>query len=169
MTNGPGGLRVGAFARVDVGLAACLLALVAVFDAPSRAEPVVSVAIPVPLGPIYPGGAIGDEQLVDKKFRAGITRMAVHQTREGVVGKVARRVLLPGQPIPLSALKDAELVTPGHVVTVMYRSEGLEITARAMPLQPGKLGDVVTCRNVESGALFRAQVFAEGVVHVGGY
>ena len=38
----------------------------------------------------------------------------VYEAREALVGKVARRTLLPGQPIPISAIRDPYLVIAGQ-------------------------------------------------------
>lgn len=133
----------------------------------AAADNTVAVAVPVPAVAIYPGQQIGEEQIVDKKFAPSITRADVHQTRRTVVGKVARKVLLPGRPIPNIALKDVEPVSAGQPVTVVFSSEGIEILGRGTALQPGKLGDVISVRNIDSGVVIRASIESEGTVRVG--
>jgi len=151
------------------GVTTAIAAGAVVGDSNSASKQVVSsgVPIPVPTVVIYPGAPIGNDQLTDKLFRHSITRAAVHQTRVSVIGKVARRVLLPGKPIPVVALKEAEAVEAGQAVAVIYSAEGIEIVGRAVPLQSGKVGDIVPVRNLDSGLVVRAVVNSDGTVRVG--
>ncbi|MGL4395222.1 MAG: flagellar basal body P-ring formation chaperone FlgA [Hyphomicrobium sp.] len=125
------------------------------------------IVVPVAVSAIYPGAPIRDDQIVEKNYRSVAARAQIVLRREDVVGKVARRVILPGQPILLMALKDMELVTAGQSVTLMYAADGVEITGRAVALQAGKKGETISVRNIDSGVAVRAVVAAEGFVTVG--
>jgi len=58
---------------------------------------------PVPRAVVYPGDTVADELLVPRAFIARtVARQTVFEAREAVIGKVARRTLLPGQPIPIT-------------------------------------------------------------------
>ena len=151
--------------RRGVWLTVCL-ALLAGPARPARGEEQM-VAVPVPAAAIYPGTPISDEQIVDKSYRESISRAAVHQNRNSVVGRTARRVLMPGRPIPITALKESEPVASGQQVTVVFAHGGIEITGRGIALQSGRTGELISVRNVDSGVVIRAVVDSDGTVHVG--
>jgi flagella basal body P-ring formation protein FlgA len=127
------------------------------------------VEVPVPNITIYPGDVIGDSLLVDKNFavRPGQS-WPVYKSRDELVGKVARRTLLPGKPIPLNSTREADVISQGRPVEIVFQSGGLTITGRAMPLQSGRVGDVLSLRNLDSGAMIKGTVQADGTVRVNG-
>ena len=125
--------------------------------------------VPVPNITIYPGDVIGDNLLVDKSFAVQTGQnWPVHKSRDELVGKIARRTLLPGKPIPLNSTREAETISQGKPVTIVFQAGGLIITGQAIPMQPGRVGDVLSLRNVDSGAMIRGIVQADGTVRVSG-
>jgi len=137
--------------------------------ASARTAGAQELELPVPRAIIYPGDVISDELLVARAFIAHtVARAATCETREALIGKVAKRTLLPGQPIPLSAIRDAYLVTQGKTVMVVFEHGGLMITTNAQALQNGGSGDVVTLRNLDSGAVIKGTVAANGSVRLDG-
>ena len=148
------------------GLAMAILLLLMLLLAvqPARAA---ELELPVPRVTLYPGDVIGDDQLVERAFIAHtVTRSAVYETREMVVGKVARRTLLPGQPIPVNGIRDPYVVIQGKAAMVVFEAAGLTITANAMALQNGGIGDVVSLRNVDSGTIIKGTVASDGTVRL---
>jgi flagella basal body P-ring formation protein FlgA len=125
--------------------------------------------VPVPNITIYPGDVIGNNLLVDKSFsvRAGQS-WPVYKSRDELVGKVARRTLVPGRPIPLNSTREADVISQGKPVLIVFQSGGLIITGQAVPLQSGGVGDVLSVRNVDSGATIKGVVQADGTVRVSG-
>src|SRR6185295_4381864 len=77
-------------------------------------SPIVQAAdleLPVPRVTIYPGDVIGEEHLTERAFIAHtVARSTVFDARQAVVGKVARRTLLPGQPILIAGVRDPYVV-----------------------------------------------------------
>jgi flagella basal body P-ring formation protein FlgA len=140
-----------------------LVALLAV--SPLRAA---ELELPVPRATIYPGDVIGEEHVVERAFIAHtVARATVYDRRQAVVGKVARRTLLPGQPIPIAGTREPFVVAQGNMALVVFATTGLTITTNAMALQNGSIGDVVTLRNLESGAIIRGTVASDGTVRLG--
>jgi flagellar basal body P-ring formation protein FlgA len=145
-------------------IAASLLALLANAQPLGAAE----LALPVPRVTIYPGDVISEDQLTDRAFIAHtVARATVHEAREGVVGKVARRTLLPGQPIPTNGIRDPYVVTQGKTALVVLEYGGLTITTSALALQNGGIGDEVSLRNVDSGTIIKGTVASDGTVRLG--
>lgn len=131
--------------------------------------PQQEMLLPVPAVTIYPNDEINEEHIMDRAFIAAtVTRGSVQEDRRSVVGKVARRTLLKGQPIPVNALREPYLVVTGKPATVVFEEGGLSITGQATALQSGAVGDVVSLRNTESGLQLRGVVTKDGTVRVGG-
>ena len=94
---------------------------------------------------------------------------AVVDAREALVGKVARRTLLPGQPIPVDGVREPYVVNQGKTAVVVFEAGGLTITASALALQTGGIGDLVQSANVDSGKVIKGTVAADGTVRVAGH
>jgi flagella basal body P-ring formation protein FlgA len=85
-----------------------------------------------------------------------------------VIGKMARRTLLPGTAIPLAGIDVPRLVVNGAQVTLVYIDGGLSISAVGMALQDGAAGDAVKVRNDDSGVTITGVVQPDGAVRVSG-
>ena len=133
---------------------------------PARAA---ELELPVPRLTLYPGDVIGDDQIMERAFIAHtVARSTIHEAREALVGKVARRTLLPGQPIPINGVRDPYVVTQGKNALVVFEAGGLTITTNAMALQNGGIGDLVTLRNIDSGMIIKGTVASDGTVRLAG-
>jgi len=127
-----------------------------------------NVDLPVPRTTIYPGDVISADQLMDRAFIAHtVTRSSIFDHRDALIGKVARRTLLPGQPVPVNAIRDAYLVSQGKASMVVFESGGLNITMHAVALDNGVAGDVVKLRNPDSGVIIQGTVERDGTVRLG--
>jgi flagella basal body P-ring formation protein FlgA len=124
---------------------------------------------PTPTATIYPGDPITSSSVSMRRFYARTLRRAQAVERmEDAVGKVARRTLAPGRPIPASALVAPSAVSRGVPAPMVYRHGGLTITGRGTPLRSAAVGEMVEVRNVESGTVVTGRVTAGGVIEVGG-
>jgi flagellar basal body P-ring formation protein FlgA len=144
----------------------CMAAVFSV--APALA--VSSDILPVPAVTIYPGDAIQDSYLVDRDFAGSqVTRRAgLIDSRAALVGKLARRTLLPGVPIPINAVAEPNAISNGTRVRVIFHQDGLTIETYAIALQAGTVGAVISVRNTDSGMTISGIVQADGSVRVGG-
>ncbi len=91
---------------------------------------------------IYPGEIIREPMIADADFPDALASAAYATSRAQLIGKVARRTLLPGQAIPTNAVGEPKLVTIGATVRVVYKEDGLTIATYAAALQAGAAGDV---------------------------
>ena len=124
--------------------------------------------LPVPRSTIYPNETISADQLMDRAFIANsVNRSSVLDDRQGLVGKVARRTLLPGQPVQVNAVRDPYLVSQGKSSLVVFENGGLTISIQAVALQNGGVGDVVTLRNPDSGVVIQGTVERDGTIRLG--
>ena len=123
---------------------------------------------PTPRIVIYPGDVIHDEMLTDLPANTAMGPGPFALMRSAAVGKMSRRTLLPGAPIPLAALDNPRLVRSGGEVQIIYIAGGLTIAASGAALQDGAIGDVIKVRNSDSGVTVTGAVQADGSVRVSG-
>jgi flagella basal body P-ring formation protein FlgA len=116
---------------------------------------------------IYPGDRIDESMLEDVEVSLdSASQKGVIESRNELVGKVARRTLLPGQAIPSIAVENPRLVKIGAQVKIMFSEDGLVITALGMALQAGSVGDLVRVRNQDSGLMVNGVVQSDGTIRV---
>lgn len=148
-----------------ISTAALALAVLVGLPHAARAQ---ELLLPVPSVTIYPNEEIGDEHVTERAFIAAtVTRGSVQEDRAQIVGKVAKRTLIKGQPVPVNALREPYLVLSGKPATVVFEDGALSITSQATALQSGSIGDQVALRNNESGLTIRGTVARDGTVRVG--
>lgn len=124
--------------------------------------------LPVPTVTIYPGEVIDGSMVEERAVRAaGVGRQMMVQDRGGLIGKTARRTLLPGQPVAANAIETPPLVARGAAVAIVFEEGGLTILAQAKSLEAGSPGDIIRVRNLDSGIMVNAVVQADGTVRVG--
>ena len=134
---------------------------------PARAAQVQGM-LPVPAVTIYPGDVIAAEMLTERAFYFDPNLpLAVLDSAAPILGKVARRTLVAGKPIPNNSFGEATLVTRGQPTEARYEAGNLTITATVMPLQSGALGSLIQARNLDSGQMIAGMVQADGSLLVG--
>ncbi|WP_082766337.1 flagellar basal body P-ring formation chaperone FlgA [Paramesorhizobium deserti] len=126
------------------------------------------IAFVVPSAVVYPGQVVSDTALLEKQFTAKPEIAGQYAlTPDQVVGKIARRTLLPGKPILIGALGEPSLVQRGVPAPLVYTAGELTITAMGTPLQAGSAGDFIKVRNVDSGLVVSGTIMADGRIRVG--
>jgi flagella basal body P-ring formation protein FlgA len=125
------------------------------------------VTLPVPTVTIYPGDLIDHDRLADRTFVQSQVRSGYVDSTDMLVGKIAKRTLLPNHPISMNAIGEVDLVTRGTAVQLVFQQPGLTITTYASPLQDGGAGDLIRVRNTDSGAVVVGIVQPDGTVRVG--
>lgn len=123
--------------------------------------------LPVPVVTIYPGDIIREQMLTERDLPDFNGRAAIIGERDALVGKVAKRTLLPNQPIATNAVGEPKIVTTGSMVRVIFQEGGLTIITYAAALQSGAVGDMVSVRNMESGLTIAGTIAPDGSIHVG--
>lgn len=152
-------------------LLACATAFASTAAATARADApsLEDGYLPVPVVTIYTGDTITDALIEERQFPTAVrVRQAVVEGRAPLIGKVARRTLIAGKPIPVNAVVEPMLVTRGVPAQAVFRSGGIFITTVALPVRSGSLGDYVQLRNMDSGQMIAGVVQADGTVLVGG-
>jgi flagella basal body P-ring formation protein FlgA len=151
--------------RVRTFAVVALLALDCASHQPASAQERV---IPSPRLVIYPGEPIREDMLADISVEAGDPVGVVAASRAELIGKVARRTLLPGHAIPVGAVNNPRVVINGAEVRLVYIEGGLTIVTTGAALQDGGVGDVIKIRNSDSGLTISGEVQPDGAVKVNG-
>lgn len=130
---------------------------------------VVRRQMPVPTLTIYPGDTITASVVTEKRFRLRRKTIGSYvMRRTDLEGKVARRTLMAGRPIPRNAVRESNAVVEGSQVTLIYTAQGLVITGLGKAIQSGAVGEFISVQNVDSGRVVRGRVREDGAVDVGG-
>lgn len=155
---------MGRLSLLTAGFLALVLAMVAQI-APAFADRVNFI---VPVKAVYPGQVISDVGLSERGFyiKADAASLYVTDIKQ-VLNKVAKRTLIAGKPISLSALGEPILVNRGQSAKLVFNSGDLVITAMGVALQPGAAGDFIKIRNVDSGRVVTGTVMEDGSIQVG--
>jgi flagella basal body P-ring formation protein FlgA len=151
--------RVGLIVR---GLAAALMILVS-----ARIAAAEEKRLPVPAVSIRAGELIRDDMITERSFAPSLLGVALFiEGRQVLVGRMARRALLPGQPIPTNAVEDPWTIARGAVVKVVVEDSGLSIVTYGSAMQPGAPGALIPVRNSDTGVIIRGIVQPDGSIKV---
>lgn len=135
--------------------------------APAAAGP-DEIMLPVPAVTIYAGDTIKETMLRLQPYPASYRgRGAVIDAPLAIAGRTARRMLLPGEPIPVNAVDDPRLVSRGAPTQMIFEENGLVITAVGAPLQNGGLGETIRVRNTDTNRIVLGTVMADGRIRIG--
>ncbi|MBC2887576.1 flagellar basal body P-ring formation protein FlgA [Ochrobactrum sp. CM-21-5] len=126
------------------------------------------IAFVVPSATVYPGQIVSDTALLEKQFFINAPAASQYVlSPDQAAGKVARKTLLRGKPILVSALGEPSLVTRGVPAPLVFTAGTLIITAMGTPLESGAAGDFIKIRNIDSGIIVSGTVLADGRIQVG--
>lgn len=125
------------------------------------------VRFPVPATAIYPGDLIKDQMIIERSVAPNMPGAAAFAgDRAMAVGRIARRMLLPGHLIPLNAIEEQKIVTRGNVVKVVVEDGSLSIVTYGSSLQSGSPGSLIQLRNLDTGVIIRGVVQPDGSVRI---
>ncbi len=113
----------------------------------------------VPRAVIYPGDKLDDTNLIERQLLVTPNNPPVFgEHEEDLLGKVARRTLLPGELIPEMAVRKENLVRQGRTYKMTYSSKFVSIIGVGVPLQSGSAGEIINVRNPETGIIVKARI-----------
>jgi flagella basal body P-ring formation protein FlgA len=118
---------------------------------------------PVVTRTLYAGDTIGEDVVAMKPIAGQAPGAGSLVTDpQGLIGKAARRTLLPNQPIPKVAIREPYVVLQNKTIPLMFQSGAITITGEALALQSGSVGDTVSARNPDSGIVIRGVIQSDG-------
>ncbi len=122
--------------------------------------------LPVLRSTAYPGDVITAPMLSSVDGRTFHVGPSFATQREQLIGKMAKRTILSGQPIPTAAIREPYTVRQGKPVPVIGTVGSLIITSTAVAIESGSVGEIITARNPESGAILRGVIQPDGSLSV---
>jgi flagellar basal body P-ring formation protein FlgA len=148
-------------------LAIALTALTGLISIPHARADDSGRTIFVPRAVIYPGDTITEATLIERQLIVSADNPPVYGENEAdLIGKKARRTLLPGQLIPESGVRTEELVKQGRTYKMTYESSALSISGVGVPMQSGSAGEIINVRNPETGLIVKARVRSDQTLAV---
>jgi len=124
------------------------------------------VSIPVLRQPINRSELISDGDVALKHLEIDADLRGVIVDRNHMVGKVAVRNLIAGQPLRQSDVKAPKLISRGQSVTITSKAGGLTVTMKGKALGNGRAGDRIWVQNQSSNKRVEGQVTPQGEVLV---
>ena len=123
------------------------------------------VVIPVPINIIYSGQLINASLLMGRDVPANyVKRVNVLVKETDIIGKVARRTLLPNKPIFMNFVVTPDVISVNRPTIMEYSTGMLKITAEVIPLASAKEGELVRARNIHSGTIVSGIAMANGTI-----
>lgn len=127
-----------------------------------------TVELPVLNKPMKKGEIIGDGDIEWLEWQARrMPRDAVTDIAE-LVGLAARRSLRPGLPVRGRDVGEPIVVVKGSIVSLVYRTPMMVLTAGGRALEDGAMGSVVRVLNSQSKVVVEARVEGANVLSVSG-
>ena len=104
------------------------------------------------------GTAIRDDQVRMERRSGGLEVDHYANNTSLVAGRIARKRIAAGEPIPLTSLLEPRQVNRGAVVRIEVRDGATRLLLDGRAETSGRTGDLVTVRNPSSGRAFQARV-----------
>ena len=123
-----------------------------------------SITIPVLTQPVNRSNLIGYDDVALKKLLIDEDLRGVIIDRNHVVGKVAVRNLIAGQPLRQSDVTAPKLISRGQSVTITSKAGGLTVTMKGKALGNARAGDRVWVQNQSSNKRVEGEVTPGGEV-----
>ena len=124
------------------------------------------VEVPVPARALRPGSAIRQRDIKWQRVRADHVQNDIVTDPKEFVGREAKRPLSADTMVRRSELRVPIAVTKGMLVTMIFRTPSMVLTATGRALEAGSTGDFITVRNSQTGATVDARILGPNRVEV---
>lgn len=121
--------------------------------------------IPVLNKPIHAGDAIKKEDIKSAKFSAKkLPKGTVRDPEELIGSKPKAGMLKSNVPIKSSELERAKDVKKGALVSIVFKSENMEMQAKGKAVEAGMIGESIKVLNVDSNKTLKATIIGTNQV-----
>lgn len=136
--------------------------------APSKTEPLSTArisgkiqrvtSVPVLRGALSAGTIIGERDIdyIEMNDNALHANLIVDPAK--LIGTTPRRMITPGQPIKLTDIEQPRVVSRGGLITMVFKSGTLTLTAEGKALEDGAAGDTIRVVNTSSNKTLQGLV-----------
>ncbi len=124
------------------------------------------IEVPVPVTILRPGESITADDIKWMPVRARNVRDTIVTSVDDVLDMEPRRALRQDTPIRRSDLRQPLDVAKGHVVTMVYKTANMSLSATGISQQNGTTGDIIRVRNSQTKLVIDARVTGPDTVAV---
>jgi flagellar basal body P-ring formation protein FlgA len=107
---------------------------------------------------ISSGESVAQDALLKKNVEIADLRADYARNPEDVIGKMAIKTILPGEPLTLDVVKEPFLIKHGETVNLRLERNGIILNSTGRAEQDGRLGQVIRVRNIVFSTVLKAQV-----------
>lgn len=118
----------------------------------------VEVSAPVPAKRLEPGTVVGPDDLTTVRMPAKRMTRGAYSDGDALIGMEVVRTLYPGRTIARSALRAPLAVERNQVITLVYATDGLRLTAKGRALKDGSVGQVIPVHNASGDRVVDARI-----------
>jgi flagellar basal body P-ring formation protein FlgA len=122
--------------------------------------------VPVLSHPVAPGATIAAADLATLKLRRDRLPATVATDAQQLIGKTPRRPLAADTPVRLADLVLPLLVHKGELVTIVFATSRLQLTAQGKALEDGARDALIRVANTKSNRVIDAAVAGAGLVRI---
>jgi flagella basal body P-ring formation protein FlgA len=112
----------------------------------------------IPVRDLAVGVAVGGDDVQVAQWKGPVLRDQFAVRMDEVLGKVPKRPVKAGTPVPIAWLEEAKTVRRGESVMVEVVCGSAKLLLSAVAERDGRTGDTLEFRNPTSGRTFRAHV-----------
>lgn len=131
-----------------------------------RGSAVETLRLPVLSREIRRGENITRGDIVFAEFPRHRIKGNIVQERIAIVGKAAKRTLGAGRPLTDQDIEEPRLVRRNELVTMVFKTPGMLLTARGRALSDGSAGQLIQVMNTQSNRIIEGNVRPDGTIAV---
>ncbi len=122
--------------------------------------------IPVPVATLRPGETIRPDDIVWKPVRARLVRDNTITDADDLINMEPRRALRQDTPVRRADLRRPQTVSKGAVVTMVYQTRAMSLSATGVAEGNGTDGDIIRVRNRQTKLVVDARITGPDRVEV---
>lgn len=126
------------------------------------------VSVPVVRNKVLKGDIITRENISVLERNTRQIKGDVITHIDELVGKMAKRNILPGNPISARVVSEPVVVKKGYPVAMIYHTPAIRLRTIGIALDEGSKGMLIPVRNTSSGVIVHAEVLDRNVVEIPG-
>ncbi|MCC2646372.1 MAG: flgA [Rickettsiaceae bacterium] len=112
------------------------------------------------------GEVLSEEDLSHSDIDITKSEQNIINNNEHIVGLQAKRDLQPGYVLKNSDLSHPSLIKENDEVTLIYKTNAIEVKATGIALKAGAAGDTIKVKNDRSNKIISGVIVAKGMVQV---
>ena len=122
--------------------------------------------VPVPVATLRPGETIRADDIVWKPVRARLVRDNTVTDAKDLIDMEPRRALRQDTPVRRADLRRPQTVSKGNIVTMLYETNALSLSATGVAESSGTDGDIIRVRNRQTKLVIDARITGPDRVEV---